>query len=527
MRTLSISRCFRLLCALAFSGGLLGAGALTAAAQTIPPVKPAPLQPPAGQNACSVEKSCSDLAPAMIVSAEGPSPLAENLRHLTDEIGGRVTGSPAADKAVGWGVEAFRHAGVDEVHTEKFTIPVGWSEGATHVDVLSPVSFPVRLVSIGWSPATPAGGITSDIVDVGMGDDAAFAKAGDAAKGAIVLVHTNFLVTWDDLFNEYLHQGEIIDRAVKAGAAAVFWMSTRPSLLLYRHDDSNDGTLEKLPQAVVAREDAERIARFIAAGVKVNVHFEMPNKITGPEECDNVVAEIRGREKPEEFVLLGAHLDSWELGTGALDNGSGAAMVIDAARVIHASGTIPRRSIRFVLFTGEEQGMLGSWAYAKAHRAELDNMDAAIIFDSGTGRVTGYSLSGRKDIATAVKEVLEPVESLDATELTFDADIGTDNFDFLLEGVPTLVANQEPANYMLNYHAASDTYDKVDMAQLKRMVAIAAITTFGIADRPERLGKRQSRAEIEALFKETGLDQQMQLEDWTESWKNGTRGREP
>jgi Iap family predicted aminopeptidase len=365
------------------------------------------------------------------------------------------------------------------------------------------------------------------VVDVGSGDDAGFAKAGAAAKGSIVLVHQSLLVTWEDLMSEYSRQPRIIDRAQNAGVAAIFWMSTRTGLLLYRHNDSNDGTLEKLPQAIVAREDALRMARFIAAGVKVRVHLDMPNKVLGPVPSENVVAEIRGREKPQEFVLLGAHLDSWELGTGALDNGCNAAMVIDAARVIHTSGTIPRRSIRFVLFTGEEQGMLGSWAYARAHRSELDSMDAAVIFDSGVGRVTGYSLGGRKDIASAVSEVLEPLKSFHAGELTFDADIGTDNWDFLIEGVPTLVANQEAANYMPNYHAASDTYDKVDITELKKETAIAAITVFGIADRTERLGKRQSRAEIEALFKETGLDEDMRLGGWADGWKSGTRGRDP
>ncbi len=462
----------------------------------------------------------------MIRSAEGPSPLEENLRHLTDEIGGRVSGSPAAEKAAGWGVEAFRHAGVDEVHTEKFTMPTGWSEGKTHIEILAPGAFPVRAVAVGWSPATPEGGITANVVDVGAGDEAGFAKAGAAAKGAIVLVHQNFLITWSDLSEEYSRAPSVIDRAINSGAAAIFWMSTRPNLLLYRHTNSANGEIEKLPQATLAREDAERIARFLANNVPVQVHFDMPNKVTGPVESENVVAEIRGREKPDEFVLLGAHLDSWELGTGALDNGCNAAMVIDAARVIHSTGTIPRRSIRFVLFTGEEQGMLGSAAYARAHRNELDNMDVAIIFDSGVGRVTGYSLSGRKDIAAAVQQAIEPTKSLNATELTFDADIGTDNFDFLLEGVPTLVANQEPAEYMLNYHAASDTFDKVDITQLKKIVAIAAIGTFGIADLPQQLGKRQTRAEIEALMKENGMDEQMKQLGYDKLWEDGTRGRE-
>jgi acetylornithine deacetylase/succinyl-diaminopimelate desuccinylase-like protein len=362
-------------------------------------------------------------------------------------------------------------------------------------------------------------------VDVGSGEEAAFAKAGAATKGAIVLVHSNFLITYDDLDHEYAVAGAIAGRALNAGAAAIFWMSSRPNLLLYRHTVAGAGQIDRLPQAVVAREDAERIARLLAAGQKVRVHFEMPNRITGPVESENVIAEIRGREKLDEFVLLGAHLDSWDLGTGALDNGCNAAMVIDAARVIHASGVIPRRSIRFALFTGEEQGMLGSWAYARAHRPELDRMVGAIVFDSGIGAVTGFSLGGRKDLLPAVREALEPVKSLGVNDFTFDIDTGTDELDFLLEGVPTLVANQAPANYMLNYHAASDTFDKVDIPQLKRNVAIAAVAAYALADREQRVGPRQSRAEIEQTLKTDGVDQRAPGK-WA-LFESGDRGRQP
>jgi carboxypeptidase Q len=484
-------------------------------------------QVPQGVGACSVGKSCAELAPAMIKSALGPSPLEENLRYLTDTIGGRVTGSPEADRAVSWAVEAFRHAGVDEVHTEKFTIPVGWSEGRTRVEVLSPEPFPVRLVSTGWSPPTPEGGITASVIDVGDGDDGGFAKAGAAANGAIVLVHTKVLATWDDLANEYLIDAPIIERAKAAGAAGIFWMSSRPNLLLYRHMSSPNGQLEPIPQAIVAREDAERMARFLASRQTVRVHFDMPNHVSGPVESENVVAEIRGREKPDEFVLLGAHLDSWDLGTGALDNGCNAAMLIDAARVIHSSGSVPRRSIRFVLFTGEEQWMLGSRAYASAHDAELDNMEAAVVFDAGVGPVTGFSLGGRKDTLSAVREALEPVRSLGVKDFTFDAGVDTDNFDFLIEGVPTLVANQGPANYILNYHAASDTFDKVDIGQLKQNTAIAAVTAYALADAETRVGRRLTRPDIEQLMKDTSLGADMKTLGLWPAWENGERGRQP
>jgi carboxypeptidase Q len=483
-------------------------------------------QVPQGTGACSVEKSCADLAPLMIQSAEGASPLEENLRTLTDSIGGRVTGSPAAARAVAWAADALRKAGVDSVHTEKFTLAAGWIEGRTRVDVLAPGTFPVRVVASAWSPPTPQGGITADVVDVDRGDQAGFAAAAKAVKGAILLVHSNLLVTYADLDHEYEVQPGIIARARKAGAAAIFWMSTRPSLLLYRHTASLDGRIDVLPQAIVAREDAERMSRFLAARQRVRVHFEMPNRVTGPVESENVVGEIRGREKPDEFLLLGAHLDSWELGTGALDNGCNVAMLIDAARVIHASGNVPRRSIRFALFTGEEQGELGSEAYARAHRAELDKMVADVIFDSGVGRVTGYSLDGRKDLLVPVRQALEPLKAFAPMEYTFAASGDTDDLDFLLEGVPSLVAQQEPANYMLNYHAASDTFDKVDMTMLKHNEAIAAVTAYALADAAVRIGERQTRAEIEQTLKDSGLEESLKgFGEW-DGFAQGERGRQ-
>jgi carboxypeptidase Q len=498
----------------------------------LPPAKKDPLIP--GQNVqgkagCSATEasSCAEAAAKILPIVMGSSPMEENLRRLTDEVGGRVTGSPEMAKAVQWGVGAFRTAGVD-VHTEKYTLPVTWSEGETRLELLGPVKFPVRLKAEGWSPATPAGGMEANIVDVGYGTDYDFAKAGVLVKGAILLVHSDIGSTWADLFNEYLRPPMIIEHAEKEGARAILWMGARERLLLYRHTNSLTGEIDKIPQAVLAREDAMRLARTVAAYPgKVRVLFDMPNKIGGPIEQENVVGEIPGYEKPEEVVILGAHLDSWELGTGALDNGCNAALVIEAARAIKATGLLPRRTIRFVLFSGEEQGTVGSYEYVKAHRAELDKIRAMITYDSGIGRVTGYSLGGRRDIEAGMREVLKPLESWGANNHTYDASFGTDNFDFMLEGVPTLVANQEEANYLPNYHAASDTLDKVDMRELKLHTVLAALTAWGIADRAEPLGKRLSRAELEVLIKETGLDQQLKLLGYWDAWQSGARGRRP
>ena len=498
----------------------------------LPPVKTDPLRPTQiiqGSGACSATEpsSCAQAAAKITPIVMGDSPLESNLRHLTDDIGGRVSGSPEMGKAVDWGVAAFRAAGVD-VRTESYQLPHAWSEGATRLEVLGPVSFPVSLVSLGLSPATPEGGIEAPLVFVGTGTAADFARAGAAVKGAILLVHTEVSYTWADLFREYDAPPPVIERAVKAGAAAILWTGERERKLLYRHTNSPDGRLEDLPQAILAREDGLRLERTATAYPgKVRLRLTMPNKITGAVEQKNVIGEIRGYEKPDEIVVLGAHLDSWELGTGALDNGCNAALVIEAARAIKASGLLPRRTIRFILFSGEEQGLLGSWAYVRAHREEMDKYRGVIIFDSGVGRVTGYSLGGRHDIEAAVQEILKPFEGWGVDTQTLDATTGTDHLDFLLEGVPTLVANQDVANYLQNYHAASDTFDKVDIRELKLNTVLATVTAWGIADRPEPIGNRQSRAELETLMKETGLDKELQSLDMWKDFQSGARGRQP
>ena len=516
---------------------------LPAGAQ-LPPAKKDPLSPPQATAGCSTtdSSSCAAAAAKILPQVMGPSPMEENLRRLTDEVGGRVTGSPEMAKAVQWGVAAFRAAGVD-VHTEKYTLPVTWAEGRTLLFMTAPpnvsgatdsggmaaASFglPLRAVSEGWGPATPPGGIEAPVIDIGNGTEDDFARAG-SINGAILLAHSEIGSTWADLFNEYLKPPDIIKRAIKGGAGAILWMGARERLLLYRHTNSLTGEIDKIPQAIVAREDAMRLARTVAAYPgKVRVRLSMPNKIGGPIEQENVVGEIRGYEKPDEAVILGAHLDSWELGTGALDNGCNAALVIEAARAIKATGLLPRRTIRFVLFSGEEQGTIGSYEYVKAHRAELDKIRAVVVFDSGIGRVTGYSLGGRRDTEAGVREALKPLESWRSNDHTYDASFGTDNFDFMLEGVPTLVANQEEANYLPNYHAASDTMDKVDIRELKLHSVLAALTAWGIADRTEPLGKRLSRAELDVIVKETGLDQQLKLLGYWPAWESGQRGRKP
>ncbi len=401
--------------------------------------------------------SDSDDAARIIQAALQPSSLESNLSGLTDDIGGRIPGTTAMQRAVEWGVQAFRAAGADSVHTEEFTIPDSWAEGATEMTIsattyagipleissLRYTSFRVRCVSIAWAPAlAPVKHVP--VVDAGSGSPADFAKAGDIS-GKIVLVHSVVLKTWDDLFAEYTKAPPVIAATVKGKARAIAFIATREHDILYRHTNSSYGEIDRIPQILVAREDGERIGRLLASGHPVWADLSIPNQIGGAIKTANVIAEIKGSEKPDEFVILGAHLDSWELGTGALDNGCNAALVVDTLRAIKASGLKPRRSIRFILFSGEEEGLLGSRAYSRAHRPELDKAAGVIVYDSGIGKTTGFSDGGRKDLLDLARRLIAPLQQFGVNEVKTDMEWGTDHFDFMLEGVPTFVADQEDA----------------------------------------------------------------------------------
>ena len=476
-------------------------------------------------------------ADRIIKAALQPSPLESNLRRLTDEVGGRVPGTPAMQRAIDWGVQAFKAAGADNVHTEEFTIRNSWAEGETEMTVsatgtaLDPklsqipkVEFRVRCVSIAWAPAlAPVKHVP--VIDVGKGSPADFAKAGDIS-GKIVLVHSIVLKTWDDLFAEYAIAPSVIAVAVNGKAKAVAFIATREHDILYRHTNTVQGEIDRLPQVLVAREDGERIGRLLASGHPVWADLSIPNQIGGAIKTANVIAEIKGSEKPEEFVILGAHLDSWELGTGALDNGCNAALVIDALRTIKASGLKPRRSMRFILFSGEEEGLLGSRAYAVAHRPELDNAAGVVIYDSGIGKTTGFSDGGHPDVIAPAKRLIAPLQQFGVTEMKTDMEWGTDHFDFMLEGVPTFIADQEEANYLENYHAVSDTFDKVDFSLLKNHVAEAAAFSFELANLPEKIGPRYTRAQIEQSLRETHSEEMLKSSGLWDAWQSGRLGRQ-
>jgi hypothetical protein len=452
----------------------------------------------------------------------GPTPIEDDLRHLCDRIGGRPTGGEACERSIDWFMQKFREAGADLVWAESFPVPHRWQDDRAAAAVTGPSGFPLRSVAMPLSTPTRRGGLEAEVVWLGQGRAADFEREGARLRGALLLFDSKVLVTFEDLFEDYLRLPPIVDRARAAGAAGILLVGARDRGLLYRHVASF-GDPVPLPMSILAREDGLRVARLAAAG-RVAVRLEIAAR-TGPAFASrNVLAEIRGRERPEEVVLAGAHLDSWDLGTGALDNGANCVLLLDVARQIASLGVRPRRSLRFALFTGEEIGLHGSLGYARVHRAELDRHAAVAIFDIGTGRFTGFSTGGRPDLRPGVERALRPVRGYGADAHTDDAFVGTDNFDFLLEGVPNLVANQAPANYMEHYHAASDTFDKADLRELRINAAVAAALLWGLAEAPDR-APRQDRTAIADLLERTGVAGQMKTFGLWPAWEKGERGR--
>jgi carboxypeptidase Q len=463
----------------------------------------------------------SDAAQRLAARALGHTPMFDDLRELCDGIGGRPTGSPSSARSIQWAKEKLQAARLEKVTLEPFTIPDLWLGNTAEASVTQPETLPLRLAAAPFTPST-SGALEARVVNAGEGSENDFEKLGAGGRGAIALVRSGEMKTFDDLFAEYVRNPAVVAGAKKAGVAAVLLESTRPRGLLYRHPVTLDGSVISTPMAIVSREHFERLARLAEKG-DVRVRLNLQNRVGGPYESQNVVAEIRGREKPEEVVLLGAHLDSWDLGTGAEDNGVNAALVIDIARAFHELGLRPYRTIRFVLFSGEEQGMWGSRRYVERHHAELGNHAAVVVFDSGSGRLTGFYLNGREDLRAPVNAALSPVSGFNAGEHMMDAMDGTDNFDFLLSGVPNLVGIQDPIPYLPDYHAESDTFDRVNQREEKVTEALASALIWGLAENPERL-PRQTREQVRKLVIDTKLDQQMKAFGQWDDFTSGKRG---
>jgi carboxypeptidase Q len=415
----------------------------------------------------------------------------EYLEELSDDIGARVTGSPEAAKAIGWGLDKMRTIGLENVHAESWQLFRGWTRGSADAELVSPIHRRLMIDSLGWVGSTPAGGVDAEVVPVNAFQIEEEMKSNRANwRGKILLiVHKGEPPA--DRMAAFAKFGDFLKVAHQAGAAAVIGGQgggKAAGMHLTHTGVLGFDTVYEIPVVSMAAEDQDQLERFLDRRKPLRLHINVQNQLTdGPVDSANVVGEIRGSTNPDEIVVVGGHLDSWDLASGSTDNGCGTTTTLGAAEAIVKSGYRPRRTIRFVLFTGEEQGLDGSLNYVKMHKKEMANHAAAVILDNGQGPVTGFDLGGRDDLIPTVQKFADSLEAFGRMSVDDDTEFGTDTGPFILAGLPGINLKQNSPDYKYTHHSPVDTFDKVEAEILDRDATVMALTAFWIADRPARL----------------------------------------
>jgi carboxypeptidase Q len=428
------------------------------------------------------------------------------LSMLSDEIGSRLTGSAGARRAEEMMEAEMKRLGLANVHRETFTIPVSWERGTAQAWLTSHGNRSLSVASYTWTPGT-GGAIEGELVEVGAGRPEDVQRVRGKLKGAIALA-TPTGETLDAVIYNFYRTPLLARELKEAGAAAMLLASDKQHTMLYTAPVDFNARVAALPSLSIAREDVGLIGRLLGQGQSLRVRLDVSNKLGPAFETSNVIGEIRGRERPDEILVVGAHLDSNDLGPGALDNAAGCGAVMETARAIKALGIAPRRTIRFVLFMGEEEGMLGSNAYVARHRDEMDNTVAALIMDVGAGKPLGWFSMGRTDLDDQIHDLMKPLAAFGASVIEHAAFAATDNAAFMAEGVPNLILLQDESVYFTVHHSIADTFDKADPRDYAACVATLAASVFSIADARERFGRRLSAEEVKRMAAESKVDAQ-------------------
>lgn len=414
----------------------------------------------------------------------------EYLEQLSDDIGARLTGSPQCEAAVQWSLAKMRAIGLRNVHAEPWQISHGWTRISASAEIVSPAPHKLMIDAMGWVGSTPQGGVTAEVVPVNVFQlDQELAQNSGNWSGKILLAVQKGAPPSNGMAN-FAKFGLFLNKAHDAGAVAVIGGQggdKSQGMHLTHTGALGFDTSYEIPVVSISAEDQDLLNRFIDRGKTVRVHMDVQNRLTsGPVTVANAVGEIPGTEHPEQVIVVGGHLDSWDLAEGSTDNGVGATTTLAAAEAIVRSGFKPRRTIRFVLFTGEEQGLLGSLAYAKTHKDEMQNHVAAVILDNGQGPVTALNMA-RPDLVPAVEPFVASLSAFGNITANAETEFGTDTAAFILAGLPGINLNQDSPEYRYTHHSNVDTFDKVDPAILERDATVQGLVAFWIADRPERL----------------------------------------
>lgn len=405
----------------------------------------------------------------------------DRLAEMVDRFGNRLSGSQSLERAIDWVLDKMESDGLENVRGQKVMVP-HWVRGEESLEILSPRRRMIPMLGLGGSIATPPDGIEANVLVVSSFED--LRDREEDAAGKIVLFNVPFTSYGETV--RYRSLGAI--EAAKAGAVASLIRSVTPFSMQTPHTGAMhyDSETGKIPHAAITIEDAEYFAREQARGIAARVRLSMQAETLPDAPSRNVVAELRGTEKPGEVVVMGGHIDSWDVGQGAMDDGGGCVAAWEALRILKELGLRARRTIRVVMWTNEENGLRGGRAYRDSVGAAVDDHVLAIESDAGVFSPTGFGFSGSEEataIMTEIGELLAPIGAGTITQGGGGADIGP----IMREGVPGAGLAVDRSRYFWYHHTDADTIDKLDPAEMGRSVAALAVLAYVVADMPERL----------------------------------------
>ncbi|GMG87147.1 M20/M25/M40 family metallo-hydrolase [Biformimicrobium ophioploci] len=413
------------------------------------------------------------------------------VESLTVEVGPRFPGTEGDVRAVAWATEKMQALGFDRVYTEQIDVH-RWRRGHVHAEVVAPYPQPLVATSLGYSAATPKGGITAEIVEFA---DVQALEAADpeTVKGKIAFINKRMVRT-----RTGEGYGPVVGArsrgmriATEKGAAALVIRSVGTDSDRFAHTGmmAFTGVDNPVPALALSAPDANLVEAMLKRGKPVEIKISADNEMLGDGPSFNVIGELRGREKPDEVVIIGAHLDSWDEGTGALDDGAGVAIVMETARLLAQLPERPRRTVRVILFGAEEIGLVGAKQYVEAHKDELDKIVAISESDFGAGKVwrfdTGFP-EGKLGLADQMMQVLAP---LGIERGNNKSSGGPDSSVFYAQGVPAFRLYQDGSDYFDYHHTPNDTLDKIDPENMKQNVAAWIAATYLLAEMEETLGQ--------------------------------------
>ena len=435
----------------------------------------------------SIEEQYRAVADRLISAALADSAAYKRLGDLTDTFGHRFSGSQSLEQAIDWIMAEMRKDGLQNVRGEPVMVP-RWVRGRESIELISPRSDTLSMLGLGGSIGTPANGIEADVMVVSSFDE--LKRRAAEARGKIVLFDVPFTNYGETV--QYRTTGAI--EAARAGAVASLIRSVASGSMRSPHTGGMryDSTVARIPAAALSVEDAMMLHRMINRGQKVRVRLKMEARTLPDAQSRNVMGEVVGSERPDEVVVLGGHIDSWDVGTGAMDDAGGVVAAWEAVRLIHKLGLKPRRTIRVVGWTNEENGLRGGNAYRDAHRNALDKHVAAMESDGGVFKPQGFGFTGSDEAFAIVQQIGKLLEKIGAGQISRGGG-GADIGPIMQLGVPGLGLNVDGTRYFHYHHSEADTLDKLDPHEVALCVAAMAVMAYIIADLPEPLPRAPVR----------------------------------